>query len=120
MTTVIPIVEGRPNQPIGIRHGLDLLGSGFDRYATRLIALSRSSTCAGTLRLAQNFVLSHFVHFASLLPAGHCERHRPRHGLPSLHTLLIYPRRLLQVAAGVCYLWFWKERARQLVRRFLA
>jgi hypothetical protein len=45
------------------------------------------SICAGTSRVAQSFVLSRASRSASLLPAGHCERHRPR----SRATLAPYP-----------------------------
>jgi hypothetical protein len=53
-----------------------------------------------TSRIAQNFVLSRFIHFASLRLQAIASDIGSRSQLPSLHTLFA-PRRALQVAAGV-------------------
>jgi hypothetical protein len=71
-------------------------------YITKLPKAEYSAhRCAGTLRNAQNFVLSHLVNFASLLLQAIASDIGLGHGLPSLHTLFTCPRRLLQVTAGV-------------------
>ena len=52
-------------------------------------------------RVAQIFVLSRCIHFASLYLQAIASDIGLGHGLPSLHTLFTCPRRLLQGAAGV-------------------
>ena len=72
---------------------------GIERTKGRISP--HGSTCLGTSRAAQNFVLSLYIHFTSLLLQAIASDIGLGYGLPSLHTLLISPRRLLQVAAGV-------------------
>ena len=102
MTTVISIVEGRPNQLIAIQHGLGMvwrrvraLRSAVDCFAAQFhfapepCVLLKTSSCralAGPFQFRLQAI-------ASDIGLGH--------GLPSLHTLLICPRRIIQVAAGV-------------------
>jgi len=100
MTTVISIVEARPNQPIEIRHCPRFGGRREAKqrrwllcraapFAQEPCILLKTSSCrapAGPFQFRLQAI-------ASDIGLGH--------GLPSLHTLLICARRILQVAAGV-------------------